>query len=147
MYQLEAISELQIPLVNKFYKQCRYSGKAGRGDVLYALKGPDGIVAAVRLEPKMDGWFFLRSMCVAPELRGQGVGTQLLQGIEDFLQAHPCYCYPFDHLQSFYELAGFELRSPEQAPAFMQEAFYRYIRQGRKIILMERFQAESALRL
>lgn len=138
MYQLESVPELQIPLVNKFYKQCRYSAKAVRGDVVYVLKGREGIVAAVRLEPKADGWYFLRAMCVAPEVRGQGVGSQLLLGLSDFLQHHPCYCYPFDHLQAFYQQAGFTWRDPEQAPAFMRDAFERYTRQGRKIILMAR---------
>ncbi|GAB3100249.1 GNAT family N-acetyltransferase [Aestuariicella hydrocarbonica] len=138
MYQLERLSDLQIPLINKFYKQCRYSSKAGRGEVLYVLKGAAGIVAAVRLEPKSDGWYFLRAMCVAPELRGQGVGTQLLQGLVSFLRENPCYCYPFQHLESFYAQVGFQSKDPQQAPAFMSEAFQRYTQQGRKIILMER---------
>lgn len=138
MYRVECVAEVQFPLVNKFYKACRYSGKATRGDSIFALKGAQGIVAAVRLEPRSNGWYFLRSMCVAPELRRQGLGSQLLRGLDDFLQQHPCYCYPFDHLQGLYQQAGFRLQDPHTAPAEMQEAFRRYTAQGRKIILMVR---------
>lgn len=138
MYQIECVPQLQFPLVNKFYKACHYSGNAGRGDTVFALRSAQGIVAAVRLQPQSEGWYFLRSMCVAPNLRGQGLGTQLLQGLETFLQQHPCYCYPFDHLQSFYERAGFQRQDLLQAPEHMQGAFQRYILQGRKIILMVR---------
>lgn len=138
MYRVESVPEVQFPLVNKFYKACRYSGKAVHGDSVFALKGAQGLAAAVRLEPKSDGWYCLRSMCVAPELRGQGLGSQLLHGLQDFLQQHPCYCYPFDHLQSFYQPVGFRLQDPHTAPAEMQAAFHRYRAQGRKIILMVR---------
>lgn len=142
MFRVECVPEMQFPLVNKFYKACRYSGKAVRGETVFTLKGPQGMVAAVRLEPKSDGWYFLRSMCVAPELRGQGLGSQLLRGLEDFLQQHPCYCYPFDHLQGFYEQAGFTLQDPHSASAEIQETFQRYTAQGRKIILMMRHLAQ-----
>lgn len=138
MYRVECVPEIQFPLVNKFYKACRYSGKAVRGEAVFALKGLQGMVAAVRLEPKNEGWYCLRSMCVAPELRGQGLGTQLLYGLEDFLRQNPCYCYPFDHLQGFYEQSGFRLQDPHTAPVHMLESFQRYTRQGRKIILMVR---------
>lgn len=142
MYRVECVPEVQFPLVNKFYKACRYSGKAVRGETVFALKGAQGLVAAVRLEPKSGGWYFLRSMCVSPELRGQGLGSQLLHGLAEFLNQHPCYCYPFDHLQSFYAQAGFQLQEPQLAPAEMQEAFQRYTLQGRKIILMARHLAQ-----
>lgn len=138
MYQFEQLSDLQIPLVNKFYKSARYSSKAGRGEVIFVLKGAQGIVAAVRLQPKAQGWYFLRAMCVAPELRGQGVGHQLLDGMAEFFQVNRVYCYPFDHLEGFYAYAGFRLCVPEESAEFMSEAFYRYTQQGRKICLMTR---------
>lgn len=136
MYRFEQLAELQIPLVNKFYKQSRYSSKAGRGEVIFVLKGQSGIVAAVRLEPKNNHWFFLRAMCVAPELRGQGIGTQLLNHMQDFLSRHSVYCFPFGHLQNFYEMAGFTLHSPDEVPSFIRDPFSRYQLQGRKICMM-----------
>ena len=136
MYRFEQLTELQIPLVNKYYKQSRYSSKAGRGEVIFVLKDQSGIVAAVRLEPKNNGWFFLRAMCVAPELRGQGIGTQLLNHMQDFLSHHSVYCFPFDHLQVFYEKAGFILHGIDEAPSFIRDPFCRYQLQGRKICMM-----------
>jgi predicted N-acetyltransferase YhbS len=136
MYRFELLSDLQIPLVNKFYKQCRYSSKAGRGEVIFVLKGDSGIVAAVRLEPKNDGWYFLRAMCVAPDLRGQGVGSQLLKSMDAFLSSTPVYCFPFDHLCEFYSRASFVLCPADSAPSFVKDACLRYQQQGRKICIM-----------
>jgi len=136
MYRFERLLEVQIPLVNKFYKHCRYSSKAGRGEVIFVLKGDAGIVAAVRLEPKNDGWYFLRAMCVDPSLRGQGVGSQLLKSMEAFLSSSRVYCFPFDHLVDFYSQASFVVCSPDIAPSFIKDACLRYQQQGRKICIM-----------
>ena len=144
MYRVEQIDDIQLPLVNKFYKRCRYSAKAGRGEWVYVVKGPDsqgvtGIVAAVRLQQKAEGWAFLRSMCVDPELRGRGdggIGQMLLKGLSDFLEQHQTYCYPFDHLQHFYAQVGFQRVDAERLPAYIGDAFLRYQQQGRKIIVM-----------
>jgi len=147
-FQIVELPDIQLPLVNRFYKDSGDSAKAGRGDRVFVVRGysePNStvskIVAAVRLQEKAGGWWFLRSMCVAPELRGQGVGRALLAGLKDFLSDNSCFCYPFKHLQHFYELAGFELIASEEVvrqPHFMTEPFERYRRQGRKIILMRR---------
>ncbi|MGH1373911.1 MAG: GNAT family N-acetyltransferase [Cellvibrionaceae bacterium] len=136
MYRFEKLTELQIPLVNKFYKQARYSSKAGRGEVVFVLKGDAGIVAAVRLEPKPNDAYFLRAMCVLPELREKGVGTQLLVQMQSFLNAHSVYCFPFDHLVAFYGAAGFKLQETSKLPSSIVDPFSRYQRQGRKICIM-----------
>ncbi len=136
MYRFEQLTEVQLPLVNKFYKRARYSSKAGRGELVFVLKSQSGIVAAVRLQPKADGWYFLRAMCVDPQLRRQGVGALLLVSMKAFLKIHRVYCFPFDHLESFYAQAGFHSEDMLAAPAFMSEAGLRYQQQGRKILLM-----------
>ncbi|MYM62777.1 GNAT family N-acetyltransferase [Pseudomaricurvus sp. HS19] len=142
-YHVEQLPVVQYPLVNKFYKDTGYGGNAGREELVYVVRNPGGIVAAVRLQPKSDGWLFLRAMCVAPQLRGQGVGRLLLQGLGELLSSQAVYCYPFDHLVSFYTAGGFQLLDAEQQPAglqslphFMTEALQRYQQQGRKVCLM-----------
>ena len=148
---VERLDQLHLPLVNKFYKACRYSAKAGRTDVVFVVRlqaesAHQPIIAALRLQLQQSNIalvgaspsYFLRSMCVAPEYRRQGVGLFLLQELRPFLQDHSCYCYPFAHLQSFYSSIGFALRDPSTAPAHMVEAFMRYRRQGRDIVLMSR---------
>ncbi len=139
-YQIEQLPVLQYPLVNKFYKDTGYGGKAGRDELVYVVRGPAAIVAAVRLQPKGNGWLFLRAMCVAPALRGQGVGRLLLQGLGPLLASRPVYCYPFEHLISFYGDGGFRQPGDESlqagVPHFMAEALQRYRQQGRKVCLM-----------
>jgi N-acetylglutamate synthase-like GNAT family acetyltransferase len=135
---VELLDALHLPLVNRFYKSCRYSAKAGRGEQVFVLREKGAIKAALRLVPKPDSFRFLRSMCVAPECRRQGLGLRLLQEIETDLDRSPLYCFPFDHLQSFYETIGFELRSPDDVPAFIRDPFDAYVRQGKKILIMTR---------
>ncbi|BFM15269.1 hypothetical protein R50073_14520 [Maricurvus nonylphenolicus] len=135
---VERVETLSLPLVNRFYKQCRYSAKAGRGEVVYVAKADGNIVAAVRLTPKQEGYHFLRSMCVDPEMRGQGIGRQLLLGIQSFLDSTACYCYPFSHLLDFYAAAGFYQIDDDKAEHWMREPFLRYCRQGRDIKIMVR---------
>ena len=134
--QIEKLESLYLPLVNRFYKNCRYSAKAGRGEEVYVAKMAGQIIAAVRLSPKGGNRFFLRSFCVSPEYRRQGVGRILLRGIEPKLQAIFCYCYPFRYLQGFYQQAGF--RPVEQVPDTILQPYQRYCRQGRDIIIMVR---------
>jgi predicted N-acetyltransferase YhbS len=140
---VERVEALRLPLVNRFYKQCRYSAKAGRGEVVYVATAGGNIVAAVRLTPVrqtpgQEGYYFLRSMCVAPEMRGQGIGRQLLLGMQSFLDSIDCYCYPFSHLLDFYAAAGFCHIDDDKAEHWMREPFLRYCRQGRDIKIMVR---------
>ncbi len=135
---VEQVEALSLPLVNRFYKQCRYSAKAGRGETVFALRRKGVIVAALRLVDKPEGFRFLRSMCVEPGLRGQGLGLRLLQGVMPTLDRGPCYCFPFAHLESFYARVGIAKRDPEELPTFIRDAYQRYRQQGRNILVMVR---------
>ncbi len=134
----QQLDPLQLPLVNRFYKECRYPAKAGRGEKVFVLKAGTSIVAAVRLSPKADNTLFLRSMCVAPDSRRLGYGARLLQGIEPVLAQQSSYCFPFEHLLSFYERAHYQVQTPESVPSFIRDPFENYRRQGRNIIIMTR---------
>lgn len=130
------IDSLSLPLVNRFYKSCRYSAKAGRGERVFVLRSDGQITAALRLSPKPDGFYFLRSMCVAPARRGQGFGSRLLQEILPELDRLDCYCFPFSHLQGFYAQVGFQLAAEASVADFIRDPFRRYRQQGRNIIIM-----------
>ena len=136
--RVELMEALGLPLVNRFYKACHYSAKAGRGERVYVMRRGTDILAALRLVPKADGYFFLRSMCVHPNHRRQGLGQQLLDGILPVLDQDACYCYPFSHLLAFYGRIGFELRQPDAVSAEIREPFQRYLAQGRDIAIMVR---------
>lgn len=155
-WAIEKVQTEKRSLVNRFYKECRYPGKVGRNDICLVLTLEQSIVAAVKLEPKADGWWFLRSMCVHPDYRRQGVGTQLLLLMEPYLADKNIYGFPFSHLQQFYKKAHFKIEplpftnesdraynvnKPQLLPNFVSEAFYRYRQQGRDIVIMHRMQS------
>ncbi len=139
--RVEQVEALSLPLVNRFYKGCRYSAKAGRGETVFVIKVDGTIAGAVRLTPKANNYFFLRSMCIDPEWRRQGLGKQLLMGITPFLKGINCYCYPFSHLLAFYGEAGFVHIEEEGTPAWIQQPYQRYCQQGRDIKIMIRMAA------
>lgn len=159
-FSIECVDPLRLPLVNRFYKNCRYSAKAGRGELVYALHQEGSIQAATRLVPysfrgqdlqqlmtltgserRTDHCLFLRSMCVQAEKRGQGLGTALLQAVIEPLNKAFSYCYPFSHLHDFYAQIGFKQVAQEQVPGFIAEPYQRYCRQGRDIIIMVRIES------
>ncbi len=135
------MNELTLPLVNRFYKNCRYPAKAGRGERVYCLRKSGKILAAVKLMPKSFGqedWLFLRAMCVLPELQGQGLGKLFLEELKCCFDL-PIYCFPFEHLETFYEHADFSRPdSASSIPPAMVEGLQRLLTQGRKVLLMTR---------
>jgi GNAT superfamily N-acetyltransferase len=142
-YIVELLDAIQIPLVNRFYQQAGYRSKAGRGEQVWVARESESrtIVAAVRLQTKGDGdrsWWFLRAMCVVPDLRRGGVGSLLLKRVAEALGDQPCYCFPFDHLEAFYRQEGFQAVSFSEAPAWIADAGERLCRNGRHVLLMMR---------
>jgi len=134
----ERLEPIQLPLVNRFYKECRYSAKANRSDEVYVLRHGGKIVAALRLSLKPEQNFFLRSMCVHPEYRRKGLGAELLKALGPVLSLQSVYCFPFSHLEGFYGNAGFERQLPESVASFIRDPWASYCRQGRDIIIMTR---------
>ncbi|MCV6614149.1 MAG: GNAT family N-acetyltransferase [Cellvibrionaceae bacterium] len=135
------LAALQLPLLNRFYKHCRYPAKGGRGDRCFCLRQNGGIVAAVKLSPQtIDGldYWFLRAMVVEPTKRGEGLGSALLQGLLPVLAERPCYCYPFNHLEGFYAQAGYARMDPAILPQRLQQGLARLQQQGRKVVVMVR---------
>lgn len=142
---IATVDVLSLPLVNRFYKHCRYSAKAGRGETVFVAKLGMRIVGAVRLISADDGYVFLRSMCIDPEWRRQGIGQQLLRGMLPFLDKVNCYCYPFSHLIDFYNQAGFVHVHETDVPLWVSAACERYRQQGRDIQIMLRHKMTESI--
>ena len=110
--------------------------QAAKIDEVFVLKQQHKLLAALRLCPQDDVWL-LRSMCVAEDYRGQGIGAYFLQQIQPALNKKHCYSFPYTHLERFYQQAGFRPINPGLAPSSIAEKFQQYTDAGKNIILME----------
>ena len=132
----EELPSLLFPLVNRFFKENGHKGKARGNERVFVLKGSDGqTLAALRATPKQNG-FLLRSVQVDRSRYGEGLGSQLVSDTLTMIAPAICWCYPFDHLQHFYESCGFQICSPEQVNDDIKGPFQRYTQQGQKLLLM-----------
>jgi GNAT superfamily N-acetyltransferase len=82
--------------------------------------------------------YWLRSMWVHTDMRGQGIGVKLLAAMTDFFESNNTYCFPYDHLKSFYQQAKFSDLSSCDIPQPLNEKYQQYMKAGAKIILMGR---------
>lgn len=136
-YLFETLAPEQFPLAKQFYKTSHYPHAIGRKDKVYVVRQAsknNQLIAAVRLV-KMDNHIILRSMVVSKEFRGLGIGSLLLNQLEQYLYSN-CWCFPFEWLESFYGNAGFVSVSVENSPLEIQSKFLQYISQGKKLTLM-----------
>ena len=122
--------------VEKCYRQWRYPTSVGRRDRVFTLTDKTDILAAVVIQPREEGWQFLRSMCVCPERRRLGLGARLLDQVAEVLREESVYCYPFDHLQELYAAHDFIVAEPVRAPTFIRDTLQSYRESGRRICLM-----------
>lgn len=132
----EAVNQLRLPLVDRFYSQCKYRVKCGRHDQVYCLSYQGQIIAAARLLPEASGQLLLRNLCVAPEMRGQGVARYFMQALLAAITPLKCYCFALPHLKEFYRSLGFKLLEPTQVPSDIAVLCIRYRERKRDWILM-----------
>ena len=132
----EELPSIVFPLVNRFFKENGHKGKARGNDRIFALKDNNGtLLAALRATPKQNG-YLLRSVQVDRSHYGEGLGTQLVRETVAMMFPAICWCYPFDHLQHFYEECGFKISSPEQVDDDIKGPYQRYLQQGQQLLLM-----------
>jgi len=138
MTQLEfkQADHYSLPLVKQFYKKNGMRAQAPKGDLIFTASQDNKIIAALRLHP-VQGHYLLRSMCVASEIRHQGIGTALLQHLQKTLAEVECYSFPFSHLVKFYNRANFVACDISSVPEAIADKFNRYINNGKKICLMK----------
>ncbi|MUL38873.1 GNAT family N-acetyltransferase [Gloeocapsopsis dulcis] len=126
--------------IKAFYRQCGYGGGLSEKDLILIARSEAKIIGAVRLCLETD-FFVLRGMQVLAPFQRQGIGKQLLQSCTEHLVDRVCYCIPWQHLRSFYQLAGFQEVSPSKVPVLLRERFNNYISRGMSVMLMCRLPA------
>ena len=133
---VKQVEHYSLPLVKQFYKKNGMRAQAPKGEAIFIASQDTQIIAALRLSPSGDD-YLLRSMFVSTELRQQGIGSHLLQQIQDTLNSIECYCFPYSHLENFYQSAGFILVDIKSVPEAIRDKFLRYLNNGKDIILMK----------
>lgn len=133
---VQQIDHYTLPLIKQFYKKNGMRAQAPKNELIYSARLEAQLIAALRLSP-LGNDYLLRSMCVAAELRRQGIGQQFLQALQPVLASHKVYCFPFSHLVDFYQQANFELITTDDAPPAIADKFLRYLNNGKHICLMQ----------
>lgn len=137
---VELVSELRLPLVERFYKECKYQVKCGRRDRVYTLCYENKIIAAARLislpQQKNSDYLLLRNLCVSPFARQQGVAKHLVKCIVTRLHPINCYCFALPHLQNFYLSLNFRCFHSQEVPEEIGVMYERDKARGRGWILM-----------
>lgn len=132
----EKVDVLRLPLVNRFYSQCKYKVNCGSSDYVYVLKHEGEIIAAARLIVQSSQHVLLRNLCVSPAMRKQGVARHFMQSILRDTSIFDCYCFALLHLQNFYTSLTFVNCLPDHVPADIAELQKRYKSRQRDWVLM-----------
>jgi len=83
--------------------------------VILARDG-DAVVGALRLCPEA-GTLLLRTVVVAKERRGQGIGRALLAEASQAIAGRECWCFPWSYLERLYADIGLARVSDHRVPA------------------------------
>jgi len=134
--RFDAMEPARFPLVDRFYSRCKYKVKCGRLDRVYCLSYEGQIIAAARLISHSSGELLLRNLCVAPDLRRQGIAGYFMRLLLAAIAPLECYCFALAHLRDFYLALDFKLLTPEQVPAETAVLAHRYRERNRDWLLM-----------
>ncbi|WP_099609990.1 GNAT family N-acetyltransferase [Vibrio fujianensis] len=134
--QFEQIETVKLPLIKRFYK-LHYSTAKPKSDELTIAAYQQGEIKAVVRFRSIAQYRLLTGMAVASDLRGQGIGQQLLIYCQQNIMKHLDYCFAYTHLTSFYNKGNFYALKPEQLPTELQALLQRYQSNGKNLIPMQ----------
>ena len=117
------LEKQQTPLVNQFYKRVYKKGMANKSDQVFVLKDQE-IKCAARLK-EIQGSLLLTGVACTPESRGKGLASFLISNILN-LRTQAIYCFPYPHLEIFYQQLGFTCCEPEQLPEALNARYQGY---------------------
>lgn len=125
------------PRARAAYEAWDYHGGILPDDTVFLAERDGELIGIVRLTVE-HGVRMLRGMWIKPEVRREGVGSQLLDALVAELRGKECACVPFSHLVGFYGQGGFVEQGEESAPAFLRERIARYRGKGLSVTFMRR---------
>ena len=127
--------------VNKFYRSQKHKGSASGDEQVFVVwdttETENTLVGAVRLVPYED-YFWLRGLYIHEDLRGKGLGHQLLRTVQSHISL-PIHCFPYTHLKSFYSKAGYVDTPTAELPISLQQLYERYSNKGETLLSMSLF--------
>ena len=123
-----------MPQVKRFFRDQGFRAQAPKSEDIYIAQLEQRIIGALRLQPFQPFWL-LRSMCIDQDYQRQGIGLFMLKQLHAELNERQCFCFPFKYLDHFYQTAGFNPITPEQAPKIIADKFNHYRSQGKDILL------------
>ncbi|MCK4708883.1 MAG: GNAT family N-acetyltransferase [Gammaproteobacteria bacterium] len=137
---IEKADPLILPLVKRFFSEQGMRAQAAKIDEVIIARlsnySEHNIIGALRLCPIENSWL-LRSMSIEKGYQRQGIGSFMLNQITRDLAEKGCYCFPFKHLEKFYQKAGFQLIEVTKASPEIQQLFQQYIDNGKDILIMQ----------
>ncbi|MDA7746970.1 GNAT family N-acetyltransferase [Psychromonas sp.] len=134
--QFKQLDRLEIPLVNHFYKQVYKKGLANKSDQVFVLK-KQTILCAARLK-EIQGECLLTGVACAPEARKKGLASLLINKIIN-QQEQKIYCFPYPHLQHFYQQLGFELYDASLLPEKLAFQYQSYIKSKPLLCMLKQY--------
>lgn len=120
MVSVRAGTADDVERVNEYYASRRRGREAKSEDFLLLAEDNHTVIGVVRLCPE-EGFLVLRGMDIAPTYRRQGLGKKMLLQLVAHIGEYDCYSLPWEHLQPFYGIIGFERVADTDLPGFLQD--------------------------
>jgi GNAT superfamily N-acetyltransferase len=135
LYSVHWLSNVEVPLVNKFYREYGFRGKASRHELCAVVRDEHCTIIACAYVRDFHEFKLLAGVAVAPAYQGHGVARLLLEHFAGKFDHH-CYTFPYQQLLPFYVSLGFKEVDPERQSSAVRTLYYRYRDQGRDISIM-----------
>lgn len=140
-FLFEPWQEPNFRAVNKFYRSQKHKGSASGDEQVFVAwdtsETENTLIGAVRLVPYED-YFWLRSLYIHEDLRGHGLGHELLRTVQNQITL-PIHCFPYGHLNSFYSKAGYVDTPKPELPQSLQQLYDRYSNKDESLLIMSLF--------
>ena len=134
-YNIQWLSDVEIPLANKFYRKHGFRGKAKRHESCAVVKDNDKQIIACGYLRDYNNFKLLSGVAVDNLVQRQGIARLLLEFMTLRFDQQT-YSFPFEHLIPFYASIGFQTVNIGQVDASVNKLYSNYLQQGRKIELM-----------